>query len=175
MQHYRIASVIFTKLLMNRIRIDAMEEVQSAYKNDQGIILQRPEAFTRVRFVIPYWLRAHNFKNLFQRFYGDGTDVVVGKHFQQHIQTSVNDIDVLFESIFSIQDSIKSDENYQYSFLFQKFTADGRLKSLQSDAVFRKIEQKQAIEEKHEQKEEKTLEFVFLLNPKLISAPVVNI
>ena len=56
MQHYRIASVIFTKFLMNRIRIDAMEEVQSAYKNDQGIILHRPEAFTRVRFVIPYWL-----------------------------------------------------------------------------------------------------------------------
>jgi len=110
MQHYRIASVIFTKLLMNRICIDAMEEVQSAYKNDQGIILQRPEAFTRIRFVIPYWLRAHNFKNLFQRFYGDGTDVVVGKHFQQHIQTSVNDIDVLFESIINIASFFKNSQ-----------------------------------------------------------------
>ena len=56
MQHYKIASVIFTKLLMNRIRINAMEEVQSAYKDDQGLILQRPEEFSQVRFELPYWL-----------------------------------------------------------------------------------------------------------------------
>ena len=80
---------------------------------------------------ISYWLKAHNFKrhfeNPFQRYFGDGTNVLVGNPDETHIQTSVlNDIDELFEtaSISAIEDSIKNDENYQYSFLFQKFTAD---------------------------------------------------
>ena len=52
---------------------------------------------------------------------------MTGSPFQHHIQTSVlNDIDVFFEaaSISAIQDSIKNNESSQYSFLFQKFTAD---------------------------------------------------
>ena len=50
-----------------------------------------------------------------------------------HIKTSVlNDIDELFEtvSISAIEESIENDQNYQYSFLFQKLT-DEELKLVQ--------------------------------------------
>ena len=68
---------------------------------------------------ISYWLRS------FQRYFGDGTNVLIGNPDKQYIETSVlNDIDELFEtaSISAMEDSVKNDKNY--SFLFQKFTAD---------------------------------------------------
>ena len=125
-QHHRIASVLFTQFLLHRVRFNVMEEIKSAYKDDQGLILQKPEDLSKMteEEITPVsfdWLGAHHFQKLFQRFYGDGTNVVVGKPFEYHTKTSVlNDIDELFEtaSISAIQDSIKSGQNCQYSFLF---------------------------------------------------------
>ena len=100
-QHYKISSIVLTQLILNRIRVNPMENVKLAYKDDQGIL------GTTMKLYINY--------------------IVFGDPFEQRIHTSVlNDIDALFEkaNISAIRDSIKNDENFQYSFLFQKFTLD---------------------------------------------------
>ena len=145
-QKYKIPPVLYNQFSLIRLGVNVLEEVESAYKNGQGIYLYGPPyhpkmtkerlksgkfcnndlSFIVNRILEPGIYRILPFKNSDQHWIGNDTKLIYREP-RVYIQTSLlDDIEAQFDSasLTANQNLIIGNTEYGYSFLFQKLTAD---------------------------------------------------